>query len=336
DRLHFNIRSGEHLLQFDVEGAVSSDSLSLPLLLDKDLHTRLFNDDFYGVFNPINGKVALDGKELKPRTEHRKLLKAEADLLQQKLLSDAVAGRSAIHVNDLAKPYPDLFADYNELFNYLITKRTLLSLSAWGSAISVIVKRLVNDYITALQQIQTTRLLSAEEKLLVNLGFANIENEEYLTPYHPLNLAYFASLTDALQVDDTKSFKTLPAPTVRRLNAEGLLPFNWHNVHDFSYSQVVKENPMWLQVVPSRQTQLDYIQRLVRDKTKEFVEAFSTLFASGENDTLLINSINNGHNKEVLLGLVEFFKKRKPEQTSRIHINLYDEQFQHTYFDQVA
>src|SRR5690606_13798506 len=128
DRLHFNIRSGEHLLQFDVEGAVSSDSLSLPLLLDKDLHTRLFNDDFYGVFNPINGKVALDGKELKPRTEHRKLLTAEADLLQQQLLSDAVAGRSAIHVNDLAKPYPDLFADYTELFTYLNPKRTLLSL----------------------------------------------------------------------------------------------------------------------------------------------------------------------------------------------------------------
>ncbi|WP_297894226.1 DNA phosphorothioation-dependent restriction protein DptH [Shewanella sp.] len=336
DRLQFNIRSGEYLLQFDVEGAVSSDSLSLPLLLDKDLHTRLFNDDFYGVFNPNNGKVALDGKELKPRTEHRKLLKAEADLLQQQLLSDAVAGRSAIHVNDLAKPYPDLFADYTELFTYLITKRTLLSLSAWGSAIAVIVKRLVNNYITALQQIQTTRLLSAEEQLLVNLGFANIENDEYLTPYHPLNLAYFTSLTDELQADDTKSFKTLPAPTVRRLNAEGLLPFNWHNYHDFSYSQVVKENPMWLQVVSSRQTQLDYIQRLVRDKTKEFVEAFSTLFASGEKDTLLINSINNGHNKEVLLGLVEFFKKRKPEQTSRIHINLYDEQLQHTYFDQVA
>ncbi|MFM5538814.1 DNA phosphorothioation-dependent restriction protein DptH [Aeromonas veronii] len=336
DRLQFNIRSGEHLLQFDVEGAVSSDSLSLPLLLDKNLHTRLFNDDFYGVFNPINGKVALDGKELKPRTEHRKLLKAEADLIQQQLLSDAVAGRSAIHVNDLAKPYPDLFSDYTELFTYLITKRTLLSLSAWGSAIAVIVKRLVNNYITALQQIKTTRLLSAEEQLLVNLGFANIENDEYLTPYHPLNLAYFSSLTDALQADGAKSFKTLPAPTVRRLNAEGLLPFNWHNSHDFSYSQVVKENPMWLQVVPSRQTQLDYIQRLVRDKTKEFVEAFSTLFASGEKDTLLINSINNGHNKEVLLGLVEFFKKRKPEQTSRIHINLYDEQLQHTYFDLVA
>ncbi len=336
DRLHFNIRSGEYLLQFDVEGAVSSDSLSLPLLLDKDLHTRLFNDDFYGVFNPINGKVALDGKELKPRTEHRKFLISEATLLQQQLLSDAVAGRAAIYLNDLAKPYPDLFADYTELFTYLNSRRSLLSLSAWGEAIAAIIKRLVNNYITALQQIQTTRLLTTEEQILVNLGFANIENEEYLTPYHPLNLAYFASLTDALQADDTKSYKTLPLPTVRRLNAEGLLPFNWHNYHDFSYSQVVKENPMWLQVVPSRQTQLDYIQRLVRDKTKEFVEAFSTLFASGEKDTLLINSINNGHNKEVLLGLVEFFKKRKPEQTSRIHINLYDEQLQHTYFDQVA
>lgn len=336
DRLHFNIRSGEHLLQFDVEGAVSSDSLSLPLLLDKDLHTRLFNDDFYGVFNPINCKVALDGKELKPRTEHRKFLLSEANLLQQQLLSDVAAGRSAIHLNDLESSYPDLFADYTDLFNYLNSKRSLLSLAAWGCAIADIVKRLVNDYITALQQIQTTRLLNAEELLLVNLGFACIDHQEYLTPFHPLNLAYFASLADALQADDTKSFKTLPPPTLRRLNAEGLLPFNWHNYHDFSYSQVVKENPMWLQVVPSRQSQLDYIQRLVKDKTKEFVEAFSTLFASGEKDTLLINSINNGHNKEVLLGLVDFFKKRKPEQTSRIHINLYDEQLQHTYFDKVA
>jgi DNA phosphorothioation-dependent restriction protein DptH len=336
DRLNFKIRSAGHLLQFDVEGAVSSGTLALPLLLDRDLHTRLFNDDFYGVFNPINGKVALDGKELKPRTEHRKFLLSEANLLQKQLLSDAVSGRGSIHLNDLAKPYPALFADYSELFTYLNTKRTLLSLSSWGEAVTAVIKRLVNNYIAASQQIQTTRLLSADEQLLVNLGFASIENLEYLTPYHPLNLAYFASLTDALQADDSKSFKTLPPPTVRRLNAEGLLPFNWHNYHDFSYSQVVKENPMWLQVVPSRQTQLDFIQRLVKGKTEEFVKSFSTLFASGEKDTLLINSINNGHNKEVLLGLVEFFKKRKPEQTSRIHINLYDEQLQHTYFDKVA
>lgn len=336
DRLSFKLRSAEHVLQFDVEGAVSSESLSLPLLLDKDLHTRLFNDDFYGVYNPVSSKVALDGKELKPRTEQRKFLKAEADLLQQQLLSDAVAGRPAIHLNDLANAYPDLFADYKALFNHLTAKRTLLSLSGWGNTLATIVKRLVDNYIKALQQIQTTRLLSADEQNLVNLGFANIENEEYLTPYHPLNLAYFASLTDALLADDTKSFKTLPTPTLRRLNAEGLLPFNWHNYHDFSYSQVIKDNPMWLQVVPSRQSQLDYIQRLVKDKTKEFVEAFSTLFASGQKDTLLINSVNNGANKEVLLGLVEYFKKRKPEQTSRIHINLYDDQLQHTYFDQVA
>lgn len=336
DRLNLKIRSAEHVLQFDVEGAVSSGTLTLPLLLDKDLHTRLFNDDFYGVFNPNNGKVALDGKELKPRTEHRKFLISEANLQQQQLLSDAVAERNAIHLNDLAKPYPDLFADYTELLNYLSTRRSLLSLSSWGSSLTAIVKKLINNYIAALQQIQTTRLLSADEQILVNLGFAKIDNEEYLTPYHPLNLAYFVSLTDALLADDTKSFKTLPPPTVRRLNAEGLLPFNWHNYHDFSYSQVVKENPMWLQVVPSRQSQLDYIQRLVRDKTKEFVEAFSTLFASGEKDTLLINSINNGHNKEVLLGLVEYLKKRKPEQTCRIHINLYDAQLQRTYFDKVA
>lgn len=336
DRINFKIRNAEHVLQFDIEGAVSSGTLSLPLLLDKELHTRLFNDDFYGVFNSISCKVALDGKELKPRTEQRRFLLSEANLLQQQLLSDAVSGRSAIYLNDLATPYPDLFADYTELFAYLNVKRSLLSLSAWGEEITSVVKRLVNHYITALQQIQTTRLLTAEEQLLVNLGFACVEQQEYLTPYHPLNLAYFASLTDALQADDTKSFKTLPAPTLRRLNAEGLIPFNWHNYHDFSFSQVVKENPMWLQVVPSRQSQLDYIQRLVKDKTKEFVEAFSTLFASGEKDTLLINSINNGHNKEVLLGIAEFFKKRKPEQTSRIHINLYDEQLEHTYFDKVA
>ena len=336
DRLTFKLCSGDHALQFDVEGAIASQSLSLPLLLDKDFHTRLFNDDFYGIYNPINSKVALDGKEFKPRTEQRKFLNAEANLLQQQQLSDAVNRRQAIHINDLANVYPELFADYSDLFTYLSNKRTLLSLSGWGSSMLTIVKRLIDNYITALQQIQTTRLLSIDEQMLVNLGFANIDGEEYLSPYHPLNLAYFVSLIDAMQEDETKSFKTLPFPTVRRLNAEGLLPFNWHNSHDFSYSQVVKESPMWVQVVPSRQNQLDYIQRLVKDKTKEFVEAFSTLFASGEKDTLLINSINNGHNKEVLLGLVDFFKKRQPEQTSRIHINLYDEQLQHTYFDRVA
>lgn len=336
DRLSFKVRSGEHVLQFDVEGAASSDSLVLPLLLDTKLHARLFNDDFFGVFNKDKGKVALDGKELKPRTEHRRLLIAETNLLQQQLLSSNAGTRQAISLTDLQQPYPQLYADYNELFDYLNTKRTLLSLVSWSDAVTMVVKRIIDHYLAALGQIQTTRLLTASEQLLINIGFADIDGKEYLTPYHPLNLAYFASLTEAMKLDESRSFKTLPQPTIRRLNAEGLLPFNWHSHYDFSYSQVVKDNPMWLAVVPSKQTQLDYIQHLVKHKTNEFVEAFTTLFACGDKDTLLINSINNGHNKELLLGLVEFFKKRKPEQANRIHINLYDAELQHTYFDKVA
>ena len=50
DTLTFAVQSGSHVLNFEVDGAVSSDTLSLPLVLDTNLFNRLYNDNFNGFY----------------------------------------------------------------------------------------------------------------------------------------------------------------------------------------------------------------------------------------------------------------------------------------------
>ncbi len=336
DRLSFSLRNGEHKLKFDIEGAVSTDTLTLPLLLDKNLFSRLFSDEFYGVYNPLNSKVALDGKEHKPRSKHQDYLEAEAEMLHSSVLSKPIAGRAPIALQDLAEPFPELYKLYQRLFEYLTSRKTLLSLTAWGPSLLALLDQLVAEYIRQLELIEPKKMLSAEQALLVNLGFMTVNEQECMTPFHPLNLSYFVALVKAFKADETQSFKTLPSPTVKRLNAEGLLPFNWHSIYDFTFTQAVRENPIWLALKPSKQTQLSYIQPLVKNKISEFVEAFSSLFSHGSKETLFVNSINNGYNKELFLGLVDFMRNQSVDHACRIHVSLYDAELQHCFFDDIA
>jgi len=147
-----------------------------------------------------------------------------------------------------------------------------------------------------------------------------------------LVLAYYLSLTEQIVADESGSFKTLPPVTLARLNPQGLLPFVYHPLHQFSYTQLDKDNSFWLQLVPKQGTSYDYVRKLVKEKVGEFKEAFTALFTAGPRSTLIINSVNNHSNHELFMGLVDYVKSEK-ENVCKIHVNLYDDKQVHSEFD---
>ncbi|MBM7142472.1 DNA phosphorothioation-dependent restriction protein DptH [Acinetobacter sp. 105-3] len=336
EQVGFVLKNDDKVLKFEVQGILSVSSLSLPLIFNTEKYHDLFNDQIFGHYNAKNLRISFLGREYKVRNEYRNLLEIETQLIQEKLLSNKTSFGNQITLNDVCSIYPDLGNTYLNLYNYLEQKGTLISLVSWGNEFTSIVQSVINEYVKLINEIPTERMLSASAKLLVNLGFYSIDECEYLSPIHPLNLSYFLNLARKCCEDQTDSFKTLPTTTMRRLNAEGLLPFNWHIEHQFSYSQVLNEHPMWIKIVPKKLTQLDYIRPLVRQKTNEFIEAFKILFNQGARDTLIINSIHNEFNQELFLGLVDFVQRFKLQDVPQIHINLYDDELVNTYFDVVA
>lgn len=338
DRLNFEVKSSNSSLTFNVEGAIATDSLTLPLMLDQDRFVRLYQNDYFGTFKKVKGKLSkiiLDNKEVAPKGRRLTLLQWEAELSDKQLLTKKNDEENNIYLHHIEGDYPELYIAYRALFEYCIAKKTIPSISGWGSDFRALVSEVVTTYLQAIEEIGIDVMLSKGQKRLVNIGFANYNDEELLTPFHPLNLAYFLNLAKKIVNDEDGSFKGLPKVTIKRLNAQGLLPFVYHPKHGFSYNQLEKENCFWLKLVPQQETSYAYVRKLVKEKVGEFKDAFSSLFIAGSRSTLIINSVNNQTNHELFLGLVDYVKVQK-DKVCQIHVNLYDDKLEFTEFDKFA
>ena len=338
----FEVKSTTGILKFNVEGAVATDSLSLPLMLDAERFVQLFKDDYFGCFNRNKNKVLLNNAEVAPKGRRLTLLQREAEFLDKQLINQQVESENNVELKEIQADYPEIYAAYLNLFQYCIDNKTMPSLSSWGDEFRANVSELVECYNQALADIGFDKLLTKAEKLLVNIGYAqyqeNDDVREYITPFHPLVLAYHLSLATAIVNDnnnDNSSFKTLPKVTLERLNARGLIPFIYHPKHEFAFSKIEKENCMWLSLVPHQETSYSYVSKLVKDKISEFKDAFCALFTAGSKATLIINSVNNHKNSELFMGLVDYVKTQK-DKVCHIHVNLYDDKETRCEFDTFA
>lgn len=335
DEVCFTVQGKETKLTFNLEGEVSTDSLTLPLLLDQGRFNHLFEDDYYGQFNRSKNKVQIDGKEIAPKAKRLTLLQYEAELIDSAILSKQSNGQTRLH--DIEGIYKELFLAYRDLFDYLQKNKTLVSLAGWGSELRQIISKVVAVYQSEINQIPFNAPLSEAQKTLVNIGFAEFAEQEYITPLHPLVLAYNTNLASVLAEDkeSSGSFKKLPPVTINRLSAQGLMPFVYDAKHDFSYNHSEKENVFWSKLIPQQESSYDFVRNLVKDKVNKFTAAFKHLFVAGNKTTLIINSVNNQQNKEVFLGLIDYIKLKKDKVTN-IHVNLYDEAESYCWFDKFA
>jgi len=336
DEVCFTVQGLTSQLTFNVEGEVATDSLSLPLLLDQGRFNNLFSDSYYGQFNRSKNKVLIDGKEVAPKAKRLALLQKEAELLDNKILS-RYRDSSTLHLSDIELHYPSVFESFTALYDYLEFHKTLLSISGWGPKVKSLVEQVVLSFQAEIESFAYHEPLRDEQKALVQIGFVDFEGITYISPHNPLVLAYNLELANKLQQDKntTSTFKTLPAVTVERLSAQGLLPFVYDPQHDFSYNHAEKDNVLWSKLIPQQESSYDYVRTLVKDKVSKFTSAFNHLFIAGSKTTLIINSVNNQLNEELFLGLVDYIKSKKAQVTN-IHVNIYEESECYSWFDRFA
>ncbi|SFG68752.1 DNA phosphorothioation-dependent restriction protein DptH [Neptunomonas qingdaonensis] len=332
--IDFKINSGLHRLHFNVEGEVATESLSLPLLFDRDRFSRLFRDSYYGEFSRRKDKVLIDNKEVTPVSVRLTLLRWEADFLDQELIALNHEGNTPL--SSLLTICPELHNAYQSLFSYLSCRETLPSLVSWGDEYRDLVHQVVSAYQAYLEQIEIDTVPTNADRLVLQVGMVKSEDCEHFSPFHPLILSYFVELADQIVADgEESSFKYLPRITLERLSPRGLIPYLYDNEHAFSYVQLVKENPVWLKAIPHEDSNYDYVRKVVREKIGEFQNAFSQLFSHNGKSKLLINAINQQQCKELLLGIVDYFAKNL-DNACCVHVNLYDEQLQFNWFDDFA
>ena len=319
DNLEFTLQSGNEKLKISVEGELHTETLRLPLLMDKMRFGRLFKDDYNGVFLNAKGRVILDNTECRLTTTRRTLLEREEKIIQE---HQYTGGDNAKSIDDLEAVFPVLSGHYRTLLAYFTEKKTCPSLVSWGEEFRSLVQGFIESYQMELLSIPKDAPLSQRHRDLMDLGFASYGGKQFITPFHPLVLSYYLHLAESITKDSSYSFKSLPPVTLKRLNPKGLIPFVFLQEDEFGYTQVCEENMLWLEIVPYQDNSYSYVERLVAEKIDEIATTFPCLFKGNDKAPLILNSFNNGQNREVFRGILDFLRKRKDRQQT-IHVNVY-------------
>ncbi|MDC4170673.1 DNA phosphorothioation-dependent restriction protein DptH [Photobacterium damselae] len=330
DEIDFAVKSGDNQLKFNVEGAVATDSLSLPLLLNRDRYHKLFKDEYNGEFYSQKGKVGIDNSEFVVPGLRLKLLRWEEAFINNKVVS--ISDTDTIKLDDVQAIDDAMHLSYVELYDYLELRRSTPSLASWGDDFTTLVQNVVDASLAYFEAIPTGCMLTKEQKAALQIGLVKSEGEEYYSPFHPLILAYYLNLRKVIREDD--SFTSLPDVTFERLSPKGLLPYVYHPQHEFAYNQQVKENAFWIKSVPQEKSSLTFVRKLVKEKIDEFQTAFSQLF-TGSEKSIIINAVNQDSAEELFMGLVDYIRSNQ-EQAASIHINLYDDKLTFNAFDRFA
>ncbi|MGF1742046.1 DNA phosphorothioation-dependent restriction protein DptH [Vibrio profundum] len=330
DEIDFSVKSGDNQLKFNVEGAVATDTLSLPLLLNRGRYYKLFKDDYNGELYSKKGKVGIDNSEFVVPGLRLKLLRWEEEFINRKVV--AIFDEDAITLDELQTIDSSIHTGYEELFAYLEQHRSTPSLASWGDEFTLLVENLVDSYISYFAAIPTGSMLTKEQKTVLKVGLVQSEDEEYYSPFHPLILAYYLNLRKVIRTDD--SFASLPDVTFERLSPKGLLPYVYHPKHGFAYNQHVKENAFWIKSVPQEKSSLSFVRKLVKEKIDEFQTAFSQLFTASDK-SIIVNAVNQDSANELFMGLVDYIRNNLDSSAS-IHINFYDDELTSNAFDRFA
>ncbi|WP_232540686.1 DNA phosphorothioation-dependent restriction protein DptH [Lysinibacillus fusiformis] len=162
---------------------------------------------------------------------------------------------------------------------------------------------------------------------LFKLGVIETDDTVYITPFHPLMVAYKLKVYEVLSNEDIDNL------ILSRLSPEALLPFIEHS-GELYRPQNQDEASEWLvlksvnKVTASDSVQ--YLSNVITDKLNQFKEHFSYLFTSVSNAPILINVMNLPDDLEVLKGIINFMKKElssKGTLIKPIEVTLYtDEQ----------
>ncbi|MBY5980536.1 DNA phosphorothioation-dependent restriction protein DptH [Ferrimonas balearica] len=334
--IQFSVQTAGEVLNFNVEGRPAEKGVSTPLLLNQNRFNRLLRDDCNAEFNQAKKRIIVDNRESAVGGAKLQFLNWELEFAAEGKLH--WSGERSLSNAELSGAYPALASAYSALLQYYQQHNTLPSLVAWGDGYCSLVQAVLDEFEDMLPNEATNSPLTQEQKQLMRIGTVTFEGTEYIAAWHPLVLAYHLKLARALADEKEageSTFQTLPKVTLERLVASGLMPYVYHAESEFAHVVPSKDNSFWLELIPHKEANFGYVQRLVRDKLAEFTKAYARLFAAGSASALTINAINQLDAKELFLGVIDHFKKHLDDSPA-IHVNFYDDKLHPNQFDWFA
>lgn len=234
---------------------------------------------------------------------------------------------------------PSVKEAYLKLIEAYRQQNQLPSLTRYCGRLAELAQNYLNTVVGELQSIKPGTPLTEEQSNLSLLGCVFDQQDDILIklgPLHPLNVQYQLTLMNENGVGEIRE------QLVERLTPLFLLPYLKDPQRIVYHAVEQKHSPEWCyytQLTNKRyQGARSFVQKLIQEKIEHYEKHFPFLFKDLGNDSFIINLINMGDCREVLEGLIRYYKKRlgegvAPDQVMRFVINIYDH---HTVYNEFS
>lgn len=223
----------------------------------------------------------------------------------------------------------------SQIFEYFNKHNTIPSLCKMNDELRVLYENYWKAIVTSINSIPNSRCLFKEEYYLTKLGIVSSWERLYLSPFHPLLVAY--SLEYDKQYDD----KEESAFAKKLLSPFYLIPYIYFNDSPKRpyTDKEIGEIPNWLSYEsignkPQERTN-DITTKMVWTKMEAFIKHFKYLFQD-KDCPIIISTIGIEDDTNVIKGVVEFIRKQYSAGVQKIELHEYvDNLMEETFFEKL-
>lgn len=283
-----------------------------------------------------NNRLVLGNREWYFHSQYREYFEWEKRWVSSGFLSaEFVSGELNKFDIDINK---ELMEKYHDFINYFLThpfESAIPSLCAVSDEYFAVATSYIKQYCVEVEQFSSGRPAGKRGTDLFRLGVITSNDQIYLTPFHPLMVAY------KLKVYELLDTEVLDSSILNRLNPEALIPFLYDDQSTLFKPEPQHDALDWIVLKPVKEVSIsdsnNYLAQVVTDKMSQFKEHFSYLFMEYSLAPLLINVININNDKEMLRGVVQWMiseiRKYGLNGINPIELTLYQSEHKDSSFD---
>lgn len=229
----------------------------------------------------------------------------------------------------------EVSSNLHKIFSYYKDNNTTPSLCPLTDELRSLYIAYWSSIKSIIQSIPNTRPLRKEEYALTKLGVVSLGEQIFLSPFHPINVAFRLEYDRQYDEKEDSSFAR------KLLTPYYLLPYLYFNdtpMRPYTDSQL-SEVKNWLsyEVVtnkPQERTN-DITTRMVWSKMEAFIRHFDYLFQD-KDCPIMISTIGISDDTNVIKGIIEFIKRQYDNGVQRIELHEYVENLmEETFFEKL-
>ncbi|WP_077622435.1 DNA phosphorothioation-dependent restriction protein DptH [Sediminibacillus massiliensis] len=283
-----------------------------------------------------NNRLVLENQEFYFHAEYRGFFEWEDEMVEYGM-------RAGQFSSDQLNPIEislgeNLREAYSRFINYFKTHDSIPSLSTVTEDFKRRAIEYINEYQKEIDSFEEGVAAGKRGLDLFKLGTIRTNENIYLTPFHPLMVAYKIKYFELLGQEE------LDNSIINRLSPDALVPFIYDENEMLYKPDHQLSAAEWLVLKPVNQVSISdanqYLAKVVNDKIAQFKMHFSYLFIEKSQAPLQISVINISNDLEVLRGILQWMlgviDKQGPDVLKPIEVTLYKNKYLESSFDLYA